>query len=756
MLAILRQNLLNAVKISSLANSGTLKLNNAAVAAGDFVSVADINGGKLTFVPAPNASGAANFTFQVQDNGGTTSGGADLDLSPNTITFNVAPVNDAPAGTDKSISLLEDNSYTLTAADFGFTDPNDTPANAFSAVKISSLVAAGSLKLNGTAVAVGDLVTVTDIIAGNLKFTPAANANGNNYANFTFQVKDDGGVVTGIDLDATPNTITFNVTSVNDAPVITVGATDKATGGVTEIADGALGENARNLNVNGTLTITDVDLADVQAVAVIPKGTPYAGTFTPVITDGTTGDGKGQINWSFSVADKDIDSLAAGQVLTQTYTIIANDGQGGIANQDVTITLNGTNDAPTVIKPIKKETIGEGQALKFTIPADTFQDVDAGDKLTYSATLKDGKPLPKWLILNPLTGEFSGTPTGTSAGEYNIKVIATDIAGATANTILSLKVLDFIGGKGNDKLDGTDYAETLEGGEGDDTIAGKAGDDCLEGGKGNDTLNGGDGHDKLKGGTGNDKLFGEVGNDNLEGGAGDDTLVGGKGDDTLLGNAGNDYLEGSEGNDTYVFDLSTAQGKDRIEEAVKGGYDEIVFEGTGNVKIDLSMTTAQNINANLVLTVINLEDVTGSSGNDLISGNSSNNILAGGAGNDTLKGGKGDDAFVFGSRSITTIAAMGIDKIVDFAPTVDEIWLDKAAFTRLGTLAGNNLLASDFEIVKKDSAVATSAAAIVYSSGSGKLFYNENGISAGLGLGGQFAELTKNLNLTSNDFTAIS
>jgi hypothetical protein len=33
----------------------------------------------------------ANFTFQVQDDGGTANGGIDLDLTPNLITLNVAP-----------------------------------------------------------------------------------------------------------------------------------------------------------------------------------------------------------------------------------------------------------------------------------------------------------------------------------------------------------------------------------------------------------------------------------------------------------------------------------------------------------------------------------------------------------------------------------------------------------------------------------------------------------------------------------------
>ena len=48
---------------------------------------------------------------------------------------------------------------------------------------------------------------------------PAANANGTPYTTFTFQVQDDGGTANGgVDLDQSPNTMTVNVTSVNDAP----------------------------------------------------------------------------------------------------------------------------------------------------------------------------------------------------------------------------------------------------------------------------------------------------------------------------------------------------------------------------------------------------------------------------------------------------------------------------------------------------------------------------------------------------------
>jgi hypothetical protein len=194
------------VKITTLPAAGTLKLNGAAVTAGQWVTAADINANALVFAPAANASGAnyASLTFQVQDNGGTANGGVDLDQSPNTLTLNVSSVNDVPAGADNGKTLLEDGVYTFAASDFSLTDPSDNPSNSLLAVQITALPGAGSLKLNGVAVTAGQFIALADLTAGNFKFTPAANANanGNNYASFTFQVQDNGGTANGgIDLD---------------------------------------------------------------------------------------------------------------------------------------------------------------------------------------------------------------------------------------------------------------------------------------------------------------------------------------------------------------------------------------------------------------------------------------------------------------------------------------------------------------------------------------------------------------------------
>ncbi|MCL6730990.1 cadherin-like domain-containing protein, partial [Sphingomonas hankyongi] len=127
-------------------------------------------------------------------------------------------------GTDNAVTTNEDTTYTFAAADFGFTDPNDAPANSLLAVKISTLPGDGTLKYNGVAitpaqVAAGFSVSAADLAAGKLTFVPDANENGTGYASFTFQVQDNGGVANGgVDLDQSANTLTINVTSVNDAP----------------------------------------------------------------------------------------------------------------------------------------------------------------------------------------------------------------------------------------------------------------------------------------------------------------------------------------------------------------------------------------------------------------------------------------------------------------------------------------------------------------------------------------------------------
>src|SRR5204863_7191419 len=130
------------------------------------------------------------------------------DATAATASITVASVNDAPSGADHAVTINEDASYTFATSDFGFTDPNDTPANALLAVKITTLPPSGTLTNNGVAVTAGQPVSAADIAAGLLKFTPAAHRKGAGSGTFTFQVQYNGGTANGGgDLDQSPHTM---------------------------------------------------------------------------------------------------------------------------------------------------------------------------------------------------------------------------------------------------------------------------------------------------------------------------------------------------------------------------------------------------------------------------------------------------------------------------------------------------------------------------------------------------------------------
>ena len=182
-----------------------------------------------------------------------------------------------------------------------------------------------------------------------------------------------GGVVT--------RDVVVTITGTNDDPVI--GAAD-AGGGVTELGDGATGENTADLTDTGTIAFTDVDLTDGHNVTVVPVGggAGFRGTLTAVVANASTGDGAGTVNWTFTVNDGALDDLTQGQILTQAYDVTIDDLNSGTATQTVTITINGTNDIP-VISGVSTDAVTEDVALTgINLTAGdtlTIADVDAGE-----------------------------------------------------------------------------------------------------------------------------------------------------------------------------------------------------------------------------------------------------------------------------------------------------------------------------------------------------------------------------------------
>src|SRR5438045_17403 len=58
----------------------------------------------------------------------------------------------------------------------------------------------------------------------------------------------------------------------------------------------------------------------------------------------------GPVGVPFTLDDRNpiLQSLAEGQTITQAYTVTVADGHGGTVDQVVTVTIHGTNDAPTI------------------------------------------------------------------------------------------------------------------------------------------------------------------------------------------------------------------------------------------------------------------------------------------------------------------------------------------------------------------------------------------------------------------------
>ncbi|MCP3972222.1 MAG: hypothetical protein GY717_18245, partial [Rhodobacteraceae bacterium] len=86
-----------------------------------------------------------------------------------------------------TITVDEDTPYALTIADFNYNDGDGDPLDH---VQIMIRETAGSLQLSGVDVTQGQTISAADITAGNLIYTPAADAFGTAQDSFGYRVSD--------------------------------------------------------------------------------------------------------------------------------------------------------------------------------------------------------------------------------------------------------------------------------------------------------------------------------------------------------------------------------------------------------------------------------------------------------------------------------------------------------------------------------------------------------------------------------------
>ncbi len=399
-----------------------------------------------TFSGTPANGDVGNFSVELiasDGNGGSITDYFDID---------VANVNDAPTvsialtdyyaneqtavnlhGTGITISDVDTNTVTVTIA--GPAPHSELTANVgTTGAAISSGNGTASLVITGTLNQVNDFLagnnggTLTYRLAGD---TPSATA--------TLTITANDGALNGND------TATINITALNDAPANTVPgaqATDE---------DTALVFSAGNGN---PIQVGDVDagVSDLEVSLSVTNGTlTLAGVAGLVFT---TGDGTADGSMVFSGTQAAINAALAtltynptpgfsgASVLSITTSDLGNTGTGGALtdSDNVNITVNAINDAPTIVNAIPNQNATEDAAFNFQFALNTFADVDVGDTLTYTAQLAGGGAIPAWLSFDPLTRTFSGTPLNANVGTVSIDVIANDGNGGTVTDTFDIVV----------------------------------------------------------------------------------------------------------------------------------------------------------------------------------------------------------------------------------------------------------------------------------------------------------------------------
>ncbi|HEV2747846.1 MAG TPA: hypothetical protein VGW34_11180 [Allosphingosinicella sp.] len=246
-------------------------------------------------------------------------------------------------------------------------------------------------------------------------------------------------------------------------------------------------------------------------------------------------------------------------------------------------------------------------------------------------------------------------------------------------------------------------------------------------------------------------------NDTLSGLGGADQLFGAAGNDTLNGGTGRDRTEGGAGNDTHIVDHRT----DVVVERVREGTGDRVLAETSytlapGVHVETLSTSSNGGTSAIHLTGNAIANrITGNAGGNILRGEGGADILFGlggadrlygGAGNDLLTGGTGADRFTFDTAPN---ASANADRIADFRPADDSLYLDRAVFA--GLAADGTLAAAAY---RAGTAAQDASDRIVYDAANGAIFYDADGAGGAAQI--LFARVEAGTALTRGDFVAFS
>lgn len=166
------------------------------------------------------------------------------------------------------------------------------------------------------------------------------------------------------------------------------------------------------------------------------------------------------------------------------------------------------------------------------------------------------------------------------------------------------------------------------------------------------------------GGEGDDQFYGQAGDDLFFAGPGDDELHGRGGDDYLTGDDGDDRLFGGSGDDRLDVGVSSFDSPDGPDEVSGGdGRDRVVYGYSDPVNVSLNDVADDGMIGEHDNIQSDVEDIAGSTEDDVLEGDGDDNFLGGENGNDVLIGGGGDDRLGGRRGDDTLVGGQGNDRL---------------------------------------------------------------------------------------------
>jgi VCBS repeat-containing protein len=182
--------------------------------------------------------------------------------------------------------------------------------------------------------------------------------------------------------------------------------------------------NENQTTAAGAILFTDVDGFDGHSALVTSQPSQSLGSFTLGSLASPFAAIAGQVEWSYAADPAKLAALAPGQTVTETYAVTLGDPNGSTVTQAVTITLQGTNQAPVISTNNGLSTL-------------TYSNLIPGNSLIYTVTDPDGQVVnPSFRLQQWSGGSWLDYGSFTQAGS-SWMLQTTDWAGANTGTYFS-------------------------------------------------------------------------------------------------------------------------------------------------------------------------------------------------------------------------------------------------------------------------------------------------------------------------------